>query len=86
MPCIRCELTTETGIFLTYNTTAFHLCHDTDLLVGHELERRLRSNLENVDAIASPQRPSTTLYQHVLKTTDQAQPVPTRAMHLQQYT
>lgn len=41
------------------------LSHLSYLLVRHELEGRLRGDFDDVDAVASPQRPHAALFDHL---------------------
>lgn len=42
------------------------------LLVGHELEGRFGGNLDDVDAVSSPERPYATLFDHLGQTAHDA--------------
>lgn len=52
------------------------------LLVGHKFDGSLWGNLQDIDTISSPQRCRTSFFQHLLKTTNQADFVALGGMHL----
>lgn len=52
------------------------------LLVGHELDGRLGGDLQDVDAVPSPQGGGAALLQHLLKAADQADLVALGRVHL----
>lgn len=52
------------------------------LLIGHELERRLGGNFEDVDAVSSPQRPHAALFDHLHQAAHDAHVVGAGSIHL----
>lgn len=58
------------------------ICVCVHLLVGHELNSRLRSNFDDIDAIPSPQWPHTTLTYHLCKAATDAHAVALGGMNL----
>lgn len=52
------------------------------LLVGHELDRRLRRNFHDVNAVPSPQRPDSSLVDHLCESTHYAHVAAPGTVHL----